>query len=157
MVREPSERGIMMPTGPRVNRRNLLVRAGAAFVAMVIGAPASAGPARRRVTVSGQFGTVFPPLELAVRLNKSSRRYEIISDDDHGAIDVAIFPAGARDSERGLMTDEDIARAHETVAAILADEFGYRASLIEADPGPAFWYPFAGRRAVCCRLTVTPA
>lgn len=148
----------MMPTGPRINRRNLLVRAGAAFVAMVIGAPAFAGPARRRVTVSGQFGTVFPPLELAARLGSSRRLYEIIGDGEPGgAIDIAIFPAGARDSERGLMTDQDLARVRTTIVAILADEFGYRASVIEAGPGPAFWYPFAGRRAVCCRLTVTPA
>ena len=146
--------------GLTVNRRNFLVRAGGALLAAVLGAPARARARRagRPVMVSGQIGTVFPSLKLAARLSKSSRPYEIIDNGaPGGVIDVAIFPAGRPDDGQGLLKDGDVAHIKRAVADILADEFGYRATAVAADPGPAFWYPFTGRRAVCCRLTVTPA
>lgn len=145
--------------GLKVDRRNFLVRAGTALLAAVLGAPAGAFArgAGRPVAVSGQIGTVFPSLRLAARLGSSARRHEIVGDGKTGGvIDVAIFPPGAADGGPGLMTDGDVAHVQRALANILADEFGYRATAIEADPGPAFWYPFAARRAVCCRLRVTP-
>ncbi len=149
----------MILTGLRVNRRNFLVRAGSALLAAVIGKPAGAltGRAGRPVSVSAQIGTLFPPIKLAARLRTSAQPYEIIDNGGpDGVIDVAIFPSGGPVGGQGLMKDRDVAHIQRAVADILSDEFGYRATTIEADPGPAFWYPFVGRRAVCCRLRVTP-
>ena len=148
-----------------VRRRDFLLGTGAVLILGKSGraAWAKAGTKPMRVRVDARIGTPFPSLGLARKLAASTHGYEILRLTEGGGgrggatvIELAIFPDDNGAGDSGLLTAADLSELKTRIAAILADEYGYLAESVSHKAGPGFWYPFIDRRAVCCRLVITP-